>query len=137
MEMYNRLDVSSWSGLENFATKNGRNVFAYRIKAQIEEHTRHRGDATLYNADQVAILTDALMNISARLMRGEHGEAVVLSGFFSPEEIYRILVAAHAILWQLYAKEYGTDALGGIFAALLQAFSIIMKETGAGISLGK
>lgn len=136
MRMYERQDVSSWSPTpENLATKNGRNVFAYLIKAQFEEHTKRKGFATIYTADQIALISQALVAYSARVMEGRPGEAVSLSGFFSPEEMTRILVFAHAILWQLYAKEYGLETLGGFFAGLFQAMSLIMKEVGAGITL--
>ncbi len=134
MRMYEREDVSGWKPGSD-SGKMARNVFAYLIKAQFQEHTKRTGHATLYTADQVGMIAEAFMDYAARVMRGEHAEAIVLSGFFSQEEMNRILVFAHAILWQLYAKEYGTDALGGFFAGLFQAMSLIMKEVGSGITL--
>lgn len=139
MRMYERKDVSGWNGTDKtgdtYAGKMGRNVFAYLIKAQIREHTNRADTATLYDADQVSMIASALVNYAARVMQGEPGEAVVLSGFFTPEEMTRILVFAHAILWQLYLKEYSTDALGGLMSGIFQALSIMMKEIGAGITL--
>jgi len=135
MDMYKRKDVSSWSGETNYHTKMGRNVFAYLIKAQLEEHTKHGERAKLYSADQISLITDAFINYAASVMQGEHGSAVVLSGFFTPEEIAKILVSAHAMLWLLYAKEYGQDALGGFIAAMIQAMQIVMKEVGSSLTL--
>lgn len=134
MGMYKRVDLSGWTA-EQYSTKMARNVFAYLIKAQLEEHTKHKERAKLYSADQISLITDAFINYAASVMQGRHGEAVTLSGFFTPEEVYRILVSAHAVLWMLYAKEYGQDALGGFIAAMVQAMQIVMKEVGAGITL--
>lgn len=136
MDMYNRTDVSAWENTpDNRMGKMARNVFAYLIKAQLEEHTKRSGTATLYTADQISLIADALMGYAARVVRGERGEAIVLSGFFSPEEMTRILFYAHAVLWKLYAKEYSKETFGGIIAGLFQMLSIIMKEAGAGITL--
>ena len=136
MDMYNRKDVSSWAPTEaNYHTKMGRNVFAYLIKAQLEEHTKRNERAKLYSADQISLITDALINYAASVMKGEHGSAVVLSGFFTPEEIKKILVSAHAMLWLLYAREYGKDALGGVIAAMVSALQLVLKEVGGSLTL--
>lgn len=138
MGMYYRNDVSGWSNTpENRATKMARNVFAYVIKAQIEEHTKRNGEAILYSADQISLFTDALMMYAARVIEGKHGEALPLSGFFSADEIYKMLVLAHAVLWKLYAKEYGKDFGGGLIAMLIAMMQVVTKEVGASITLGK
>lgn len=134
LRMYEREDVSGWKPGSD-RTRVARNIFAYLIKAQFEEHVKWTGHAELYTADQISMIASAFMEYSARVMRGEHGEAISLSGFFTQEEMWRILVMAHAVLWKLYSKEYGADMFGGFFSAILQAMSILMKEAGSGITL--
>lgn len=147
MGMYERKDVSGWAKYQRNKedktieevkanqTKMGRNVFAYLIAAQLREHTRRSGGYRIYSAEEVDIITQAFMKYAARVMQGERGETVVLSGFFSPEEIAKILVSGNAILWILYLKEFKTAVEGGLFFGFFEALGMIMKQVGAGIKL--
>ncbi|HSD98926.1 MAG TPA: hypothetical protein VLB73_04505 [Patescibacteria group bacterium] len=135
MNMYTREDNSSWSGEDVYHTKMARNVFAYLIAAQLREHTRFSGGYRIYSAEEVEVITEAFLKYASRVMQGKDGETIVLSGFFNAEEIMRILVAAHAVLWQLYLKEFGISMGGGFLFGFFDAFGLIMKQLGAGIKL--
>ncbi len=132
MGMYNRHDVSGWAA-NQYKSKMGRNVFAYLIAAQLREHTRMAGGYKLYSAEDVEHIAHAFMEYAARVMQGQDGEAIVLSGFFTPEEMMKILVTGHAILWALWMREYRDAFTGGFLFGFFEALGLVMKQAGAGI----
>ena len=73
------------------------------------------------------------MNYAARVMQGKEGETIVMAGFFTPEEMMKIMIQAHSILWMMYLKEHGIAMSGGLLFGLLDAFALIMKNAGAGV----
>jgi len=134
MHMYEREDVSGWApGQEK--TKMARNVFGYLIAMQIREHRDKNSGSKQWSADEISLIAKALMHYSARVIEGPNEIPLILSGFFSPEELHKMLVIGNALLWALFAEEYGEDILGGFLTGLFEALSVILKETGSTIKL--
>ncbi|PIY93915.1 MAG: hypothetical protein COY68_04475 [Candidatus Levybacteria bacterium CG_4_10_14_0_8_um_filter_35_23] len=117
MEMYKRKEFMRYESVQA-----ARNVMAYLIEKQLEEHMQRTANSRRYSPMELWNIEDYFRNYSTRVMEDKKDYAVqVIDTFFSGKEWRKIAQMSHTTGWDIFKDELSISMPRAIIGAILIA----------------